>query len=175
MIEIINDIILPDNSHNYDIVINDIDIVENYESQHRDFDNDDYYRNNTYHIGLFSYDYEKLLLASSVTINTFMKFKFEKILNFLNNWSLNMNTSFNKIEIMKICIENKNTINETLYVTLKTFWIRLIQRNWRRILKQRAQFISSIKLHDYLQKRQLGLNVPKIPRLFGMLSHLKNK
>ena len=155
-------------------VINDIDEVEDFESQYRYFD-DDYYCNNTYCIGLYAYDYEKLLLASTITKNTFMQFKLEKLLNFLNNWSLNLNTSFDKLEIMKLCIENQNTINETLYVTIKTFWIRLIQRNWKRILKQRKELFTSIKIHDYLYKRQIGCNVPKIPSLFGMLSHLKNK
>ena len=62
----------------------------------------------------------------------------------------------------------------TVYkVIVKTFLLRLVQRNWKRIYKMRKQIITEIL--NFLRKREYGFEKTPIPGLFGMLSHLKNK
>lgn len=149
-----------------------VDEVEDYEFQHRDIEDEYYYKNNKYYIGLVAYQNENILLASSVTVKTFMNFYNDKLLHFLNHYSINSKTTFDKLEIMKVYIENQDTINESICALVKTSWIRIIQRNWKRVFKERQDFINN-NLCEYLRKRELGVNHSKIPTIHGMLSHLK--
>jgi hypothetical protein len=65
---------------------------------------------------------------------------------------------------------------ETIAI-LKTFWIRIIQKVWRKILRQREQYITSMQLYKNLYKRELGKIKFRLPGIKGMLNDLfiKNK
>ena len=71
---------------------------------------------------------------------------------------------------MHLTIDDSNMYN----VTIKTFWIKIIQRNWKRVLRERKNIISKSKgLLNYLNNRELGINRTSLPCLHGMLNHLK--
>jgi len=60
---------------------------------------------------------------------------------------------------------------------LKTFWIKLIQKNWKKVFKQRQQMIQERCKIQNLKFRQTTGYWPKycnkLPRLRGMLKQLK--
>jgi len=66
--------------------------------------------------------------------------------------------------------------NRECVCVLKTFWLRLVQRTWKRICKerkdiiQRRMLISSLKYREIRGRWPPGLN--SMPSLYGMLSYL---
>ena len=80
-------------------------------------------------------------------------------------------------------IENKNYIKpevaeciiletgETIAI-LKTFWIRIIQKVWKKVLKQRQLYIKQMHTYQNLYKRELGKIKYRLPGLKGMLKDL---
>jgi len=67
-------------------------------------------------------------------------------------------------------------INRECVCVLKTFWIRLVQRTWKRIYKerkeifQRRRIISSLKHRELTGRWPHGLHV--MPSVYGMLDYL---
>ena len=80
-----------------------------------------------------------------------------------------LSTNYIKPEIAE-CIYLKN--NEYVAI-LKTFWIRLIQRTWKRIFVERKNVILKRKMLSSLNYRQLNGKWPSycynLPSLYGML------
>jgi hypothetical protein len=69
-------------------------------------------------------------------------------------------------------------LNTGHYVAiLKTFWLRLIQRKWKNIIKERENIIKKRCTLNSLRHRELTGKWPKnclyFPQLKGMLSELK--
>lgn len=62
--------------------------------------------------------------------------------------------------------------NECIAI-LKTFWIRIIQRNWRRVLKERIQIIKERSSYQFILKREI-LTPKNVywPSLRGLLYNL---
>ena len=137
-----------------------------------DEENEDYYINENYYIGLFFYDdlYDNLLLAATVNSKTFFKYDFKYIVDYLNNHSIIHKRHYIQPEIMKLIITEDIMFN----VILKTFWLRLVQRTWKKVLRQRKELFKKTPLVQYLHNRQIGLQQSKIPQLRGMLCYLKN-
>lgn len=145
--------------------------------------------NGKYYIGMYVYvkDVEmlqtgiliehpdKLYLGMAISNRLFFKYEYKYIYKYLCSsvaycqyaryYQLNVN-------IMKL-----NIINNELYVVVvKTIWIRLIQRHWKKIMKKRKDIIEKMKKHTYLQYREIGKrNMDKMPKLAGMLSIYSNK
>jgi len=71
-----------------------------------------------------------MVMDVSVTSKTFFEYDFIDIKNYLFYYYYSPRHRYMKrtIEIMKLCIEN----NGIYRVVLKTFWLRIIQRIWRR-------------------------------------------
>lgn len=55
----------------------------------------------------------------------------------------------------------------------KTFWLKIIQRNWRRICLERKHIVKRTTL-QVLYQREIKKSYTPIPRLKGMLYHLKH-
>lgn len=79
----------------------------------------------------------------------------------------------------------KPEIAETFYLNgnecvaiIKTFWIRLIQRTWKKIYKEKMKIIQKRSNIESLNYKQIyGCwpdNCKKMPNLNGMLSYLEN-
>tara|TARA_B100001287_G_C22686548_1_gene534131 strand:+ start:13955 stop:14467 length:513 start_codon:yes stop_codon:yes gene_type:complete len=149
------------------------DLIYDYESRFRDLDDpDNYYRDRHYYIGLSFYDkeYQSLLLAATIKNNTFFQFKFEDNIDYLNNFSILQQNFVFQPQILYLMIDNDSMYN----VVIKTFWIKIIQRNWKRILKERTHILQkSHGLLNYLHNREIGIRQISLPGLHGMLSHLK--
>ena len=88
----------------------------------------------------------------------------------------------------QIIIKNnyiKPEITECIYLNtghciaiLKTFWVRLIQRKWKNIIKERDNIIKKRCTLKSLRYREFNGKWPndclELPQLRGMLSQLKN-
>ena len=81
----------------------------------------------------------------------------------------------------KMIVSNENYIKpeiaECLYLSgeecvaiLKTFWLRLVQRAWRRVFNERKQILARRMRPDALRQREIhGKWVQNLPGLHGML------
>lgn len=132
--------------------------------------------NNSYYIGICSYSVKQqnIIFANSISSNSFFKFPFQILLDYLKGYSVlhnyytnNRNTT--KLHIMKLQIERDGTYN----VLLKTHWIRLIQRHWKRLYQEKKNIllkrrsIQSIKNFELRGKYDIGLRI--LPTINGML------
>jgi hypothetical protein len=127
-------------------------------------------QNGHYYIGLYKYmKYQNNLLLNAISAKTFYKYSFIHVLKYLYYYSL-VRLYQPNVEIMKLYILNDGTYS----VVLKTHWIRLIQRHWRKALLMRKQIMKKQMLVRSLYYREIhgkfpyGLN--NMPMLTGLMS-----
>jgi hypothetical protein len=110
------------------------------------------------------------LMNASISSESFLKYDYAVVANYLNEINSFYYVQNNNIEIMKLYIDT--TTNERK-VILKTFWLRIIQRRWKRITRERAEIykkrcsIQNMKHREIRGKHLYGLNV--LPSLLGMM------
>lgn len=126
-----------------------------------------YYHNN-------KYDY---ILLNKVSSKTFFKYLYEDIQSFLRFYSI-IRPRQVEVDIIKINFIKDNEGNITYQCVLKTHYIRLIQRNWRRVMNEREIIWKRRMNPKYLFERQIygKWNSPEIrslPGLYGMMSNLQ--
>jgi hypothetical protein len=63
---------------------------------------------------------------------------------------------------------------ETIAI-LKTFWIRIIQKVWKNVLKKRKEYIIYMCNSNNLRLRELGRLNGRLPGIKGMLKNLNKK
>ena len=144
----------------------------------------DILHNNKYYIGIavrqtnrnHHNNNKHLLLSSIISNKAFFDNNFTDIIRYLTICSI-YNYNFSKIHIMQLSI-----IKDDGYLIysaiIKTYWIRLIQRHWRHVMKKRAEIFNKIRSINNLKYREIhgkhmhGLNV--LPGLYGMLSIYNN-
>lgn len=96
-------------------------------------------QNDNYYIGIGSRmnsSYE-ILYANSVTPHSFFKYSYNNIHYYLQDYSIFKTNS--NIDIMKLIILDDSTYT----VLIKTYWLRLIQRHWKKIYKIRKDMLSN--------------------------------
>ena len=112
---------------------------------------------------------ELLLLGESVSATLFYKYPIRTI----ENCIIHPNSIFNSLQVIQIkhVTFKIQKANYVFYMALlKTYWIRLVQRHWRKTLKQRRIRLTSL---NYLRQRELSLTRIPLPQLKGMLSVYK--
>ena len=138
---------------------------------------------NTYYIGnVYKHrtnTTEPILIHTSISPIFLLKYKFETISFFLENMGY-MCPSNN-------CLANKDDENETIEIfktapdyietgsiILKTFWLKIIQRVWKKIFKKRIEWQKKSTHPFALRYREVnGRNMyGHAPTIRGMLSHL---
>jgi hypothetical protein len=64
----------------------------------------------------------------------------------------------------------------TYTAVLKTYWIKIIQRTWKKIMEQRKQLQQNMKRNilSVLRTFEYTNRIPQLPTIVGMLS-LSNK
>ena len=89
-----------------------------------------------YYIGLPGYikSQNSLILLSSITPGTFFHFGKDDVLRYLVEYGVSR-ISKPEIHIMKVDIDERQTYN----VSIKTHWLRLIQRKWKRLHRERTR------------------------------------
>lgn len=110
------------------------------------------------------------VMNASISTATFLKYNYKIVTNYLNEMNSFYYAPNDNIEIMKLIIK-PNTNERT--VILKTFWLRIIQRRWKRIMRERKEIykkrlsIQNINHREIRGKHLYGLNV--LPSLYGMI------
>jgi hypothetical protein len=159
--------------------------IEEFEVEPNDWEYDEIYQedslhvysekeNNAYYVGLAKYMVKQnvLLMINSVSANTFFRYSFQRIRDYLGKYSL-INVQNAKIHIMKLCI----LPDDTYSVVLKTHWLRLIQRHWKKVYKERARVIRGRRSIKNMLLKEIHGRYPgdlnRIPGIHGMLECYK--
>jgi hypothetical protein len=129
--------------------------------------------NGHYYIGLRAYipSRQFMLLTNTISIPTFFRHSVERISGYLSRYSL-IKSDSPAIDIIKLRLLKDDSYS----VVLKTHWLRLIQRNWKRVYQERQQILInrctclSLQYREISGRYPFGLN--NIPGLRGMLSSL---
>ena len=158
------------------VIIDELDIdefdVDNLEQIER-ADTDHLYsekEHGHYYIGLYKYmrNPKIFLMATSISTQAFFQFEFRRVFRYLTCYS-SMRIEDPRVEIMQLHILE----DQTYTVVLKTHWLRLIQRHWKKAFAKRKQIIKAIKSSGVLKHREIhgrfpyGLN--RIPSIWGLM------
>lgn len=123
-----------------------------------------------YYIGYnkVSTDKQYILYANAVTPTTFFRFSINHIQYYLHEYSIFVTKP--NIDIMKLFILDDHTYT----VVIKTFWLRIIQRHWKKIYSQRKYCLKRRKQIKTLMHFECNGRYPPdcdfMPNLYGMLS-----
>lgn len=120
-----------------------------------------------YYIGLPGYlaRQNQLLLMNSISPSAFFKHDHAAVLKYLVEYSTSR-IHKPKIHILQVHLDEHQAYN----VTIKTFWLKLVQRAWKRVFRERQQIISQNKNPRLIQGRSLGhMSQPKLPSIHGLL------
>ena len=115
--------------------------------------------------------FQEYILLSSISAKSFLNYDIGDVCSYLTDYSISYITNPN-VQIMKLFIQNNGVYN----VVLKTHWLRLVQRKWKKIYKEKQKIIkerSSIKnilLREINGKYNNYLD--NYPCLSGMLNDL---
>lgn len=127
-----------------------------------------------YYIGLPSLmrNNDEFILSSSVSNRTFFKYEFNSIFKFLVDYSCDF--IFNpRVHILQLHITNSGVYK----VILKTFWLKIIQRTWKKIYAKRKKVLFKRKQLNNIILREIKGNLNDgsdyYPSLYGMLYNLK--
>ena len=128
-----------------------------------------------YYIGnnKISNDKQYILYANAVTPTTFFRFDINHVKSYLHDYSIFVTNS--NIDIMKLFILDDHTYT----VVIKTYWLKMIQRHWKKIYSQRKYCINrrrQIKTMMYVERNGMyPYDCHSMPGLQGMLmSYNKN-
>lgn len=138
---------------------------------HLDADKND----SCYYVGIYKHysSSGKFLLINSVSGSTFTKYSYDDIIEYLNCYSIALRW-YSEIGIVQMHISN-----QVYYVVLKTYWLRLIQRVWKKkyqIYKENQQkklLPQNTRYREIHGKFNNKLNY--LPKIYGMLSEYNNK
>jgi hypothetical protein len=123
----------------------------------------------------------QLYHGTSILLKTFYEFPLSNILSYLR-WK---ESSFTfekpplqmKLHILQlfVTIIQEEPFQFETKVVIKTFWLSLIQRHWKKIIKKRKDFILKMKTNSFLIKREIHLKYSHLLKssLKGMLSEYK--
>ena len=119
--------------------------------------------NGRYYIGLcslISLDCTQYIIANTVSAPTFLHNTYITIIRYLWHHSI-IRVRRPKVEIIQLIILNDGTYS----AIIKTFWIKIIQRRWKQIYKERQEkinrrkSIASLKYREIRGKYPIGLNI----------------
>jgi hypothetical protein len=124
-----------------------------------------------YYIGLHKhirYD-NLLLLLNTISIKSFYKYSYIHVLKYLYYYSI-VRLFQPNIEIMKLSI----LADGTYTVVLKTHWLRLVQRHWRKVFNMRKEIMKKqMRISSILYREIYGTfpsDISRLPRLDGLMS-----
>jgi hypothetical protein len=120
-----------------------------------------------YYIGLPGYlaKENRLLLLNTISPATFKKHNYHDLHSYLVEYSIHKITKPN-VHIMQVHVDEHQAYN----VILKTFWLKVVQRSWKRAFSERQQIINQQKNPHAVLSRMLGnSSPPNLPSIRGLL------
>jgi hypothetical protein len=129
--------------------------------------------NGNYYIGIAVLLREGIyLLNSSISRRSFFAFEYSRILEYTYSISILVNNPNTQIQIIRLNIH----VDGTYEAHIKTHWLRLVQRRWKRVYAERARIIrarGNVRHQEYFRthgKYMSGYRT--LPTLRGMLSDI---
>jgi hypothetical protein len=132
-------------------------------------------KNGDYYIGTCFYETNnvnnRILVDNTISAITFYKFSFQLVMNYLIKYSIVSRRSRNlkKLHVIQLCILN----DESYLAVIKTYWIRLIQRHWKKIYANRQHIIrmrcSIYSMHYARVHGKYPIEVRYLPSIYGLL------
>jgi len=107
-----------------------------------------------------------LFFGNAISTELFFRYKYSQVITYMKSIIMCRNST-PVIDIMQLKISD-----DGLYLAIiKTYWISLIQRHWKKIMKQKKEYIELQKNIQYIRNREIS-NKQKRPRfsIIGMLS-----
>jgi hypothetical protein len=110
-----------------------------------------------YYIGMGTKidNYDLLIMANSISITTFFKYPYNTLLQYLWFHSI-IRVNKPTIDILKLIIQPDGSYS----VVIKTFWLRVFQRRWKRIFREHQELIMKRKSIQYLKIREITGKFP---------------
>lgn len=156
----------------------EVEIIDNIYFEDESYQNTELI-NNSYVLGLCKYYYpsDSLLLINKISTENFFKFLYEDVLAFLMSYSL-FQIQNKQVDIIQLIYSRDNSGEITYTCVVKSHYIRLIQRRWKRIMKERKNIMKWRMNPMYFQERYIygrwvSDKVNRLPTINGMLSQLK--
>tara|TARA_B110000971_G_C19958666_1_gene476867 strand:- start:55 stop:534 length:480 start_codon:yes stop_codon:yes gene_type:complete len=146
------------NEYNDEYIYNEISSIDNLQVN-----------NGEYYIGMCFISENNLMYENKIPNKIFYKHKNNELLNYLIKFSSTI-PNWQRIEIMKLdCKKNINGL-DIYFCILKTHYIRLVQRTWKRVFKERQRHLNDSNwIISNLRKRELGLiHTIRLPGLIGL-------
>jgi hypothetical protein len=171
-------IILSDNDESSDDEFEVDDFIDAHVDELYNMDIDHVYADReqgAYYIGVYKYmkNPQILLMINSISARIMYKFSFHTIMNYFYNYS-SVRLIKPKPEIMKLCVLEDDTYS----VILKTHWLRIVQRHWKKIFLERKKIIQLRKSPRNIIYREVHGKFPypagHLPLYQGMLSIYSN-
>ena len=154
--------------------IHELDMMYDEDRDHMDSDKD----NNNYYIGIYKHIKitDSLMFLASVSTRVYYNYSFDRILSYLKEYSTYHTNASNisNIDIMQLKITDDNYM-----VILKTHWLRLVQRAWKKRfaaykeIRDKRKNIQNILYRETHGNWPNGLNTEL--NLHGILSPYNNK
>ena len=157
-------------------ITDELDEIHNMDYQHLYSEK----QNSKYYIGLcaeiLQNDYLHLptesiyLMVNSISPSTYFKWSYKSCLRYLYYYGM---TAMHKpeINILQLHILNDGTYS----VVIKTFWLKIIQRKWKKIFNERKQILSKRKQLSSMLHREIHGSWPNsmrsMPGLLGLLCY----
>jgi hypothetical protein len=140
--------------------------VCDYDDYIRDYER--VYNTDERHIGSVLYPDENgiFLLDLQIDVRLFYKFDYSLVSEFSQLPIHPQHIQFGQIEIVQIKI-----VDDAYTVIIKTFWIRIIQRAWKRYVKEHNEWLQNIK-KNVLNIINRTKKIPREPSCRGILSNL---
>ena len=109
----------------------------------------------------------------AISARGFFKHPIEDITNYILDYSPNYIPETSKVEIVqtKYRYYEKNGFRLT-NVLIKTFWLKIVQRRWRNVLKKRQTFIHTY-MHNHYKNRDYTRSRVEFPQLRGCLADMR--
>jgi hypothetical protein len=126
--------------------------------------------NGKYYLGSYKYfpELEEILLMSQISMHVFYASHYNSLRNFIY-WYSGTHIPDTRVQIMQVSIKNQFAT-----AVLKTHWIRIIQRTWKRVFRERRRYIQNRKkLSIILSNQRQAISSTYYPELRGMLSFLQ--
>jgi hypothetical protein len=144
------------------------DDYDDIETAETEFENTEK-RDGHYYLGIPWTSSHFMLMNGTISAATFMDYEYSRILGYVRTYSVFYVSPNSQIEIMKLILD----ADQSYTTVLKTHWLRLVQRRWKTVYRERERVIGrrmSIQNQEYFRINKHYL--PKtnvLPSIHGML------
>jgi hypothetical protein len=137
-------------------------------------------RINAYYIGSYVYLPGRIVFGSAISVEAFFRYTHDKLYHFLVGYHLTPSPE-HAVHIVKLVgigednITLGNVYFHNLPIVVKTYWIRIIQRTWKRVYREKTRVIQKRKsiqaIRMFEETGQYPAGIRNMPGIRGMLSY----